>query len=73
MNLSCLFVSLRRFEGLYVFNEQSLVSDTYANIIYNKGFRKYIAKVIKVTIHSNVASRNLPPPRYSRMFCNDQK
>lgn len=62
MNLSCLFVSLRRFKGLYVFNEKSLVSDTYVNIIYNKGFRKYIGKVIKVTIHSNVASRNLPPP-----------
>ena len=62
MNLSCLFVSLRRFEGLYVFNEQSLVSDTYVNIIYNKRFRKFIGKVIKVTIHSNVASRNLPPP-----------
>lgn len=66
-------MSLRRFEALYVFNEQSLVSDTYANIIYNKGFRKYIAKVIKVTIHRNVASRNLSPPHYSRMFCNDQK
>lgn len=62
MSLRCLFVGLRRFEGLYIFNEQSLVSDTYVNIIYNKGFRKYIAKVVKVAIHSNVASRNLPPP-----------
>lgn len=38
-------------------HEQSLVSDTYVHIMYNKGFRKYIVKVLTVTIHSNVASR----------------